>query len=957
MGKIYMCNKSKSVLAFFLSFLIFFSHVTVFAKDDDGEILLHGSFEDEEAVLKYWSGGVVDSAAAYEGRRGLQVSNPYGVTGFNKTTHVLDYIPEFTLEAGKFYTFSAYVLNPMAEYSGEVKAIASLNRGHNLSIEISGIGDEWSFVSVSFTAAVTGDYSLTVLLNGGDEYIGFFVDSFSLVRSDNYPMYTAFEGPETVFVPEEGYADYRYSLVTYDRDGLPINVLISDLDIETVDIPDGVEFDEEIGVLRVYAEAPANASFSLICRASAGYPLKESTLYITTTKNLLKDPSFEGDGEYWYSDSEMGVVDDSLYLYAENDGDYGVFSAVTYTEQLLLFSDNMYVFRADVKSEEEFPASNVYIENLSFASSGYAEINITGIGGGDWSSVVSAFKVENTGLYDLTINLYAPTKRPVYIDNVYLSVEEPKATSISLHAPGNIQIPSSSVTLPCYGVLHDQLGEDMEGDIELSIFPEGQGVTLENGTVTVRNGAKAGDYYVTAEHEDLESYIAITVSEYAVGDGGFEEKEPYEWWAASDGSLFSIIDYAGSRWGYVLSPDTTCILVNNSYMELSAGEYYVFSAETALGDAFITAFIADAFTGEYIPVCLFDSEHSAVEPFIVEESVVGRLVLYIESDESIVIAFDNIDISPAELYAADVTITGGEYGDTLRGSYTYVNNMTSEADNDISTTRWYIGDFADGPYEPFGAPNQNYLTFSSDMAGRFIVFEVTPICAETGLVGESVRSQPIFISLPPEDDERHDEDLVTPPLEELRPVVVEAVNTHSFSDIHGHWAEGRIASLAAAGIVSGRGNGRFDPDGYVTRAEFVAMLMRAFSLVPLGYSYSFKDVSSSDWYAGYIEAAVRRDLVNGVGHNTFAPNELVTREQMASLIYRTYIAAGGERAPETELGYYDAHMISPWALEDVKSVTALSFFYGTDMNLFEPARHATRAEAVSVIYGLLRYFY
>lgn len=940
--------KNISVLLIII-LIISLLHLPVFA--EDGELLPDGSFEDAEKSAEYWLGGVIDPAAAYEGECGIQVSNPYGDVIDSLACHVLEYIPSFTLESGTFYTLSGYALNPVSDEEGAPSASASLRSGNILSIDVSNITGEWGFFEVSFTPLETGEYSLSLYLSPGDEDIGIFVDSLSLTESDAYPSYTTFDGPTEVFVPDNGYIDYHYSIVVYDENNLPVNVLIHDLDVSAEDLPDGVEFDEESGTLRVFSSAPANASFMLVCSASVGIPLRERELEVMTTKNLLRDSAFELGVDYWSGD--ISHVDSSLCTDAREEGEYGVFSAVSYTGQLLLYADKMYVFRAHVRSEDDFPASMVYISNLSFASSGYAEINITGIGGGEWSSVVSAFTVENTGLYELTINLYAPTERPIYLDDVYLAVEEPAPATISLHAPGNIQIPSDSVTLPCYAVLHDQLGRETEGDVEMLLSPERSGISLSGGEITVTNSARAGDYTVFASYGDIENYITLTVSENAVGDGGFEEKEPYEWWAASDGARFSIIDYAGSRWGYVLSDDSSCILVNNSYMELVGGEYYVFSASSALGRATVTAFIEDAFSEDYIPLCLFSSEGDALEPFSVDDTVFGRLVLYIEGEDDIVLALDDIDISPAELYVTDVAVSGGVYGDTLRGRYTYINNMSSSPDSDISSTRWYISDFAEGPYESVGAPNQSYLEFTSDMAGRYIIFEVTPICAETGLVGDSVRSEPLLVSAAPEGSS---DDASEPPLAEPKPAIIEEVSSHSFSDIHGHWAEKRIASLAAAGIVSGRGGNRFEPDEYVTRAEFVAMLTRAFSLVPLRYSYTFSDVSESDWYSGAIEAAVRRDIVKGVGNGRFGPNEYVTREQMASFIYRAYTAAGGSPAPEYKLNYYDAYMISPWALDDVTSVTALGFFYGTDMHLFEPGRQATRAEAASVIYSLLRYF-
>lgn len=948
----------KKILSFFITAVMLVSLVPpVFAEDgEEGmqNLVLYGDFEDEEEAAKYFGGGMIDSAAAFEGRNGIQVSNPYGGADDSVMNHVLEYLEPVVLTAGEFYTFSAYVLNPMSDYVTEPKASASLGSGDALFIDVTMIGGEWSYVSVSFMAMEDGEYSLSVMFEGGDTFVGFFVDSVSITASVKRPAYAALAGNDEVFVPDTGCAIYRYGLVTYDDDEEPINVLIRDLSITIENLPDGVEFDETTGILRVWSDAPPNASFSLICTASVGIPLREGVKEITTTKNLLSDPYFEEGLECWESEDSVLYADGCISLYASNKGPYGYYASAVYTNQLILTEGKMYVFRADVKSTEEFSASDVYISNTSFASSGYAEINITGIGGGEWTSVVSAFTVERSGVYELTLNLCAPSERPVCLDNVSLGIETSTPTRLSLHAPGNIQIPSESVTLPCYALLHDQMGQVIfDADIDIDISPKRDGVSLSGGEITVTSSARADEYLITASCGSLTGEIYVSVSYDAVGDGGFEEKEANEWWAASDGAMFSIVDYGDNLWGYVFSEDCVCLVVNNSYMELLGGEYYVYSASAGVGrSCTVTAFIADAFSGEYIPISRYNPLSDVKEPFILEESVVGRLVLYIDSDESVALTMDDISIFPAELYANDVYILGGEEGGTLRGYYSYNNNMTDSADADISAVRWYISPESDGRYEPLGAPNQSYLEYTEDMDGQYIVFEVTPVCSVTGLVGESVRSEPVRVG---GEKPKEDTPASVPPLAPLKPIELENTNTHPFSDIIGHWAEPKIASLCTAGIVTGRSSALFVPEENVTRAEFTAMVTRAFSLVSLPYSGEFSDVSQDDWFSGAVEAAFKRSLVTGLGDKIFSPSAPITREQMASIIYRAYLASGGEAPPDFELLYHDSHTVSLWALEAVKGVSTLGFFSGTDANLFEPERNATRAEAAAVIYRVLKY--
>lgn len=947
---IYMRHKFKKGLTLLILIIYSVSLLPLVTFADDENLIMGGDFEEENTDL--WSGGVRDNAACFTGEWGMQVSNPYGDDALGYFDHILEYNHVIHLEEGCFYTFSAYVMNPLAENEGEPSASAYIGRGgEELFIDISSVGYEWSLVTASFMATETVDIPLFITLQGGDMDIGFFIDDITILPESRTPHYTVLEGPANVFIPEKGYAEYRYSIVTYDADDEPINILLANADVIVDAIPDGVDFDESSGTLRVSSSAAAEESFTITYTFTMGSETKEASKTVTTTKNLLSDPHFDEGEENWVSDGEMGYIDNTLSTYASEQGAWGYYSSVTYTKQLLLFAGNMYVFHASVSSDEEFPSSSVYISNLSFANSGYAEINITGIGG-EWSRVTSAFIIEDTGLYDLTINLYAPSERPIYMDDVYLGIEKEAPTSISVHAPGHIQSPFDTIVLPCYATTRNQLGDIMDGcEPQLSISPDDEGIYLEDGNVVVTRSAKRGDYTVTATFEDIVSTHVITVSDDAIGDGGFEEKQPNEWWTSSDGSLFTIVDYDGDKAGHVYSPESSCIVINNSYMSIAEGEYYVYSAAAGFGEGIVTAFISDAETGEFIPFAQYNPLEDVKIPFSLDKTVLGRLVLYIESDGPVGLLFDDIAISPAELGIANVSVSGGEYGEFLRGSYEYINNMTDNPDADISTTRWYISSSYDGHYEPIGIPNQDYLEFTPDMAGQYILYEVTPICAYTGLTGDSVRSAPVKISNQITGNEETDI-----PLSQMVPVELESVKEHPFTDISGHWAEGMISSLANAGIVSGRTASRFAPDSSVTRAEFVTMVARAFSLVSLPYSGQFEDVSAEDWYAGWIETAYRRGIINGTSENSFAPNERITREQMAAILMRAYTLCDGPMPYDLELRYYDSFLISNWAYESVKHATNLNIFTGDDMNLFRPGDCATRAEAASCIYRVLKCF-
>ncbi|MCT4544619.1 MAG: S-layer homology domain-containing protein [Vallitalea sp.] len=108
-----------------------------------------------------------------------------------------------------------------------------------------------------------------------------------------------------------------------------------------------------------------------------------------------------------------------------------------------------------------------------------------------------------------------------------------------------------------------------------------------------------------------------------------------------------------------------------------------------------------------------------------------------------------------------------------------------------------------------------------------------------------------------------------------------------FKDMKNHWTEDDINLLASKLIVKGMPDGRFMPDENITRAQYIALLIRG-----LGLSYSnnsnesFKDINEDDWYAGAVEIVIDLGIVKGYEDGTFQPNKLISREEMSVIIVR-----------------------------------------------------------------------
>lgn len=121
-------------------------------------------------------------------------------------------------------------------------------------------------------------------------------------------------------------------------------------------------------------------------------------------------------------------------------------------------------------------------------------------------------------------------------------------------------------------------------------------------------------------------------------------------------------------------------------------------------------------------------------------------------------------------------------------------------------------------------------------------------------------------------------------------------------DIRGHWSENEINNAVKAGFVQGYADGTFQPNGVITRAEFVSMVNRALQLKDENVlNLTFTDIEETDWYYKDIRKASYARYVSGVSDTQFLPNKALTREEAAMMLARFLPKAGylTEHFPET----------------------------------------------------------
>lgn len=189
--------------------------------------------------------------------------------------------------------------------------------------------------------------------------------------------------------------------------------------------------------------------------------------------------------------------------------------------------------------------------------------------------------------------------------------------------------------------------------------------------------------------------------------------------------------------------------------------------------------------------------------------------------------------------------------------------------------------------------------------------------------------------------------------------VPEAGTLSGFADMkEAAWADLAVSELTKRGIISGVGNGNFEPSRAITREEFVKIIMTACGFANGVQTADFADVPADAWYAPYVAAAKQLGLVGGTGDGTFGVGRDITREEMATIICRAAQIKGIELSTAAgRADFTDDGTISDWAKENVYALQQAGILSGMGDGSFAPERQCTRAEAAKVVYELTKYMW
>ena len=184
-------------------------------------------------------------------------------------------------------------------------------------------------------------------------------------------------------------------------------------------------------------------------------------------------------------------------------------------------------------------------------------------------------------------------------------------------------------------------------------------------------------------------------------------------------------------------------------------------------------------------------------------------------------------------------------------------------------------------------------------------------------------------------------------------------NKKTFNDVSGHWAQERITDLASRLIITGADEQRFLPDGEITRAEFMAIMIRALGLSSANKTFHFKDIEEKAWFHRAVQIGYSYGLADGHSDGSFKPNEKITRQEAMVILSRAMklveLNKEMDNTKQQELvhNFADSEQLASWARQAAALTIEIGVISGYKGEL-RPLQNITRAETAAIIQRFLQ---
>ena len=175
-------------------------------------------------------------------------------------------------------------------------------------------------------------------------------------------------------------------------------------------------------------------------------------------------------------------------------------------------------------------------------------------------------------------------------------------------------------------------------------------------------------------------------------------------------------------------------------------------------------------------------------------------------------------------------------------------------------------------------------------------------------------------------------------------------NAKSFNDVGSNaWFADAVAFVCSHELMQGTGTGTFAPNAVTTRAA-IAMMLYNLEKNPAVGGPAFTDTKAGAWYTDAITWASENKLVNGYGKGIFGPDDAITREQMAVILYNYAVYRGLNVQQQGSLGaFQDSASVSNWATTALRWAVSEGLVNGDDGGNLNPGGSATRAQVATVL--------
>ena len=177
-----------------------------------------------------------------------------------------------------------------------------------------------------------------------------------------------------------------------------------------------------------------------------------------------------------------------------------------------------------------------------------------------------------------------------------------------------------------------------------------------------------------------------------------------------------------------------------------------------------------------------------------------------------------------------------------------------------------------------------------------------------------------------------------------------------YSDVSdGHWAYDAIRFVTEEKLFQGVTDGSFAPNMTMSRAMLATVLYRAAGSPSVTTSVGFTDAPGGKWYSDAVNWAATEGIVKGVGGSRFAPDDNVSREQIAAILHRYAIASGEDAKANAAVlnSFGDSTAVHAWAADGMAWAVGEGILTGKPGNLLAPTESATRAEVAVMLMRFL----